>query len=1050
MNIAAKKAVSLILSAAVLLSPTIYSGAFAASETTSLQTGTAGNYSGQYSMDIARSLAGATGPTITQDLQDQTVNIGDKVVLSISVSGSGNFLYSWYKNNQPIEVDSIHPTHTIASASTSDEGNYFAFVRNLDNGDTATSSTMKLTVNSIAAPKVNPVECTDTAVTGTAQPDSTVTVEYLDGSPAGTATADSTGAFTVPIRAMPVGATLIVIASANGIKSPTTSFTVGIPAPKVNPVKYSDTKVTGTTQPGASINVKWLNDLPLGSTTADSTGAFSMPISAMSAGTMLDITASLDGNTSPTTSVVVSGVSAPTVNPVKYTDTKVTGTTDPGAQISVEFEDRSSVLGNGKADANGAFSVPICNQSAGTIILVFATAGGKESPATSVKVGMGTVVTGFAALGDTVKNQSVSAGAIVSHLNFPENLTVTGEGITGKLIHVTAWTCSNYNSSVAGIYTFHPTIDNHYTGEGYVDSGFSVTGDLPTITVTVKSASSPTVTVNPVKSSDAAVTGTTQPGATVTVKWASSGLPVGNATANSTGAFSVPMSAQPAGTVLLVTSFLNGDTSPAARIVVGDSSSEKPVISGFSDLGNTVKNQTFSISDVLTSLKLPEKLAVIGSGITGMWVRVSAWVCSTFTSPVAGTYTFHAVLDSGYTGEGYVDSGYTLASLVNPPTITVTVKDNNSNNPSNGGSSDHSTHTSSQPVAPHTETQVNPTGNTATVTTVADSVTQSGDTAQIAVTIPSVTVDTTGTNASLNASQKASVSIDLPKDAILQQFAAKKDVDLTLTVPHAVAQDTTPNLAVTIKASADIIAAAKADATDVTIHIKDADTQQLTYSWTFKGADLAKSTTPVTDVNISMSIRLTTEVAQVNKVTPTNKGLVLMFDHSGVLPSVASVTFSAKEKGFQPGQKLFFYYYNPKTGQIDAQNQEYTVGPDGMVTVQIFHCSNYVLLPNKARTIALDTRAYTLAPGNSYVTGVKLTGVSGTTIKAYSSTQGVADVTVLKNGNVKAVGLKAGMTYIMIDVYDSKKKVLTHASVRLTVKNSVKPNGNSARQYGLF
>ncbi|WP_411676449.1 hypothetical protein [Caproicibacter sp.] len=71
-------------------------------------------------------------------------------------------------------------------------------------------------------------------------------------------------------------------------------------------------------------------------------------------------------------------------------------------------------------------------------------------------------------------------------------------------------------------------------------------------------------------------------------------------------------------------------------------------------------------------------------------------------------------------------------------------------------------------------------------------------------------------------------------------------------------------------------------------------------------------------------------------------------------------------------------------------------------------------------------------------------------IKAYSSAKGIANVTVLANGNVKDTGVKPGLTYVMIDVSDSKNKRLTHASVQLTVQNGVKPNGNSARQYGIF
>ena len=131
-------------------------------------------------------------------------------------------------------------------------------------------------------------------------------------------------------------------------------------------------------------------------------------------------------------------------------------------------------------------------------------------------------------------------------------------------------------------------------------------------------------------------------------------------------------------------------------------------------------------------------------------------------------------------------------------------------------------------------------------------------------------------------------------------------------------------------------------------------------------------------------------------------------------------------------------------------NSAYTVDADGYVTVQISHCSSYVLLPNAARFLTLDTRTYTMAPNGSYVIGVKRTGADGTAVRAYSSTKGVAEVTVLKNGNVQVNGLRPGLTYIMIDVYDGKNKRLTHASVRLNVQTGVKPAGISQRQYGTF
>ena len=458
-------------------------------------------------------------------------------------------------------------------------------------------------------------------------------------------------------------------------------------------------------------------------------------------------------------------------------------------------------------------------------------------------------------------------------------------------------------------------------------------------------------------------------------------------------------------------------------------------------LDYTTKTVPYGTS--FASLNLPDKLKAVGNEISNLWINVSDWVCSAFKPTVPGTYTFKAVLDSGY-----VDSGYVLDSSVSAPEIKVTVKEKETHHSSGSSSSSPTVNTDK------TETKVDSAGNTATVTTKPDSVSTTGNTASIEATVPSVTVDNTPTStngSTVDTAKKAAVTINVPTEAIVQQLAAKKDVDLTITVPSKVVKGAVGNASVAINANKEILEAAKENLTDVTIKIKDADTQQLAYSWTFKGEDLAKSAVPVTDVNISMSVHLTTEVPKVNVITPTNKGLVLSFDHSGLLPSVASVKFSALEKGFKPGQALYFYYYNPTTKQIESLGKDaYTVDADGNVTVQISHCSDYVLLPKAARTITLDTRTYTMSPKKSYEIGVKLTGVSNTTIKAYSSTRGVANVTVLKNGNVKATGVKPGLTYIMIDVYDSKNKFLTHASVRLTVQKGVKEAGNSARQYGLF
>ena len=415
--------------------------------------------------------------------------------------------------------------------------------------------------------------------------------------------------------------------------------------------------------------------------------------------------------------------------------------------------------------------------------------------------------------------------------------------------------------------------------------------------------------------------------------------------------------------------------------------------------------------------------------LTDVGASVSPAGVQNFTSPVDYTVT---------SGNG----------ATNIYTVTVSIA------PRTGGNSNSPSTPSTTKAG--TETRVDKTNNDATVTTVPDGVMTNGDTTNIDTTVPSITLDNTLTSTkgdTVDITKKTNVTINVPTGDIKQQLNAKKNVELTITVPSEVTKDTNANLAVTINANKDILGAAKANASDVTIKIKDADTQQMAYSWTFRGADLAKSTTPMTDVNIAMSVHLTTEVSKINVITPANKGLVLSFDHSGVLPSVASVKISALDKGFKPGQTLYFYYYNPTSKQIEPLSTgAYAVDADGYVTVQIYHCSDYVLLPNVARSLTLDTKSYIMPLKGKYEIGISMVNAKDTTVKVYSSTPGMVTVTKLKNGNYQVTGLKAGLTYIMFDVYDEKGKLIakSHASVRLIVKSGVKPSGDSWRQTAIF
>ncbi len=103
-----------------------------------------------------------------------------------------------------------------------------------------------------------------------------------------------------------------------------------------------------------------------------------------------------------------------------------------------------------------------------------------------------------------------------------------------------------------------------------------------------------------------------------------------------------------------------------------------------------------------------------------------------------------------------------------------------------------------------------------------------------------------------------------------------------------------------------------------------------------------------------------------------------------------------------------------------------------------------------ADSLTLDTKSYELTIGGKYQIGAWLTGGKAVTVRYYSANNKIASVTKLPNGNYQVTGNRKGTTWIMFDVYDSKNEFLTHASTHIDVKDGVHPNGNSAKQIGVF
>lgn len=122
---------------------------------------------------------------------------------------------------------------------------------------------------------------------------------------------------------------------------------------------------------------------------------------------------------------------------------------------------------------------------------------------------------------------------------------------------------------------------------------------------------------------------------------------------------------------------------------------------------------------------------------------------------------------------------------------------------------------------------------------------------------------------------------------------------------------------------------------------------------------------------------------------------------------------------------------------------------DGSLIFTTTHFSYYTIA-GMGDSITLDTSSYQVPIGGHYQIGVKLSGTKADSIRIHSTNDKIVPVVQLKNGNIQVTGTGTGTVWIMLDLYDNKKKFLTHASVRIDGKTGIRPRGDSTRQIGVF
>ncbi|PTF00190.1 Ig-like domain-containing protein [Staphylococcus equorum] len=359
----------------------------------SVATGTADNQ-GNYVIDIPKNIdlvgneelvvtstdgAGNVSPETRETVKDTTAPVAPTVT---EVTSEGTQVTGTGEVGSTITVK--FPDGSVATGTADNQGNYVIDIpKNIDlvgneelvvtstDGAGNVSSETKVTVTDATAPAVptiNEVTSEDSQVSGTGEPDSTITVKFPDGSVV-TGVADDKGNYAIdlPIDKKLKGNEELVVTSTDGAGNVSREAKVKVKdttapaAPTVNEVTSESTQVTGTGEPGSTIIVKF----PDGSViigTVDNQGNYviDLPVDKKLDGNEELVITSTDssGNVSRETKVTVKDATAPTVNKVTSGDTKVTGTGELGSTIIVKFPNGTIVTGRADNQGNYVINIP--------------------------------------------------------------------------------------------------------------------------------------------------------------------------------------------------------------------------------------------------------------------------------------------------------------------------------------------------------------------------------------------------------------------------------------------------------------------------------------------------------------------------------------------------------------------------------------------------------------------------------------------------------------------------------------------------------------------
>jgi hypothetical protein len=728
------------------------------------------------------------------------------------------------------------------------EGSYTITVTATDLAGNVGTDTGTITIDLTPpnAPDIDPINATD-PITGTAEPGSTVTVTFPDGSTAQAATDPVTGAWTVANPGNLVdGDTVTATATdpAGNISLPATEIVDGDGLPPVVALNDEITndatpELTGTiNDPNASIvvNVNGV-DYPA---TNNGDGTWTLAdnsLAALAEGSYtITVTATdLAGNVGTDTGTITIDLTppnAPDIDPINATD-PITGTAEPGSTVTVTFPDGSTAQA-ATDPVTGAWTVANPgNLVDGDTVTATATdpAGNISLPATEIVDGDG--LPPVVALNDEITNDATPE--LTGTINDPNaSIVVNVNGVDYPATNNGDGTWTLADNSLAALAEGSYTITVTAT-----DLAGNVGTDTGTITIDLTPPNAPDI--DPINATDP-ITGTAEPGSTVTVTFPD-GSTAQAATDPVTGAWTVanPGNLVDGDTVTATATDPAGNISlPATEIVDGDGL--PPVV---------------ALNDEITNDATPELTGTINDPNASIVVNVNG-VDYPATNNGDGTWTLAdnslaALAEGSYTitvtatdlaGNVGTDTG-TITIDLTPPVVTLTDLSTNDQTPALSGTIDDPTATV---VVNVNGTDYTATNNGDGTWTLADNTLPSLPEANYPITVTAT--DTAGNV----GTDTGSLSIDLtPPSTTTTVFSIDAiTADNVLNSTEAGAATVTLTGVLT-----GIPADASSTVVTVTVNGNDytatVDTVAGTWSVDVSGSDLANDNDLTVDANVSFT-----------------------------------------------------------------------------------------------------------------------------------------------------------------------------------------------------